>query len=100
MHKRRRERQPNDLLRQERLLRGWTQQQVAAHVGTDDYTVGRWERGRAIPSPYFRQQLCELFGKDTEALGLLTQRQWGREQLTAASSGPEPGGQQASSSQR
>src|SRR6266699_5659491 len=74
MGDRRTERQPNDLLRQERLLRGWSQQQVANHVGTDGYTVNRWERGRALPSPYFRQHLCTLFGKNAEELGLLRER--------------------------
>jgi len=98
MHKQSKERQPNDRLRQERLLRGWTQQQVAAQVGTDGYTVGRWERGRAIPSPYFRRQLCELFGKDTQALGLLREPQPGR-QLVGASCGPEPGEEEIASSQ-
>lgn len=63
--------QPNERLKRERLLRGWSQQDVAGHVGTDSYTISRWERGRATPSPYFRQRLCELFGKNTEALGLL-----------------------------
>jgi transcriptional regulator with XRE-family HTH domain len=66
-------RQPNALLRQERLLRGWSQQEVGNHVGTDGYTVSRWERGRALPSPYFRQRLCDLFGKNAQALGLLQQ---------------------------
>ncbi len=64
-------RRPNELLRQERLLRGWTQQDVAGRIATDGYTVNRWERGRATPSPYFRQRLCALFGKNAEELGLL-----------------------------
>src|SRR5215468_3258587 len=64
-------RHPNELLRQERLLRGWSQQDVAGRIETDGYTVNRWERGRATPSPYFRQRLCALFGKNAEELGLL-----------------------------
>lgn len=71
MSKQRTSRRPNDLLRRERLLRGWTQQDVAGRIETDGYTVNRWERGRAIPSPYFRQKLCHLFGKNAEELGLL-----------------------------
>jgi transcriptional regulator with XRE-family HTH domain len=66
--------QSNDLLRRERLLRGWSQQDIANHLGTDGYTVNRWERGRAMPSPYFRQKLCALFGKNAEALGLLREQ--------------------------
>lgn len=63
---------PNEHLKQERLLRGWSQADVAASVGTDGYTVSRWERGRAQPSPYFRQRLCALFGKNAFDLGLLS----------------------------
>ncbi len=62
---------PNNKLKQERLLRGWTQNDVAGYVGTDGYTVNRWERGRTVPSPHFRQKLCELFGKSAEELGFI-----------------------------
>lgn len=65
---------PNDRLKRERTLRGWTQGDVAGFIGTDGYTVNRWERGRAVPSPYFRQKLCELFGKNAEELGLLDEQ--------------------------
>lgn len=61
----------NERLKQERLLRGWSQADVAGHIGTDGYTVNRWERGRAMPSPYFRQKLCDLFSKNAEELGFL-----------------------------
>lgn len=63
---------PNEHLKQERLLRGWSQADVAASIGTDGYTVSRWERGRAQPSPYFRQKLCALFEKNAFDLGLLS----------------------------
>lgn len=62
---------PNTQLKQERLLRGWTQSDVAGHIGTDGYTVNRWERGRTSPSLYFRQRLCSLFGKSAEELGFM-----------------------------
>ncbi|HLJ33947.1 MAG TPA: helix-turn-helix transcriptional regulator, partial [Ktedonobacteraceae bacterium] len=65
---------PNDRLKRERTLRGWTQGDVAGFISTDGYTVNRWERGRAVPSPYFRQKLCELFGKNAEELGLLDEQ--------------------------
>jgi predicted ATPase/Tfp pilus assembly protein PilF/DNA-binding XRE family transcriptional regulator len=68
-----RTRQPNEILRQERLLRGWSQREVGDRVGTDSYTVNRWERGRAVPSPYFRQKLCELYAKNAHHLGLMTE---------------------------
>jgi transcriptional regulator with XRE-family HTH domain len=59
------------LLRAERLKRGWTQAKVAEVLGVDSKTVGRWERGKGIPYPYFREQICLLFGKTAEQLGLL-----------------------------
>lgn len=58
-------------LRLARQARGWSQRQVAQAVGTNPFTVTRWEQGRAFPSPHFRQQLSELFGMPVEALGLL-----------------------------
>lgn len=66
---------PNDQLKQERLLRGWTQADLAGFLGTDGYTVNRWERGRAYPSPYFRQKLCELFDKNALELGLVPEQE-------------------------
>lgn len=62
--------QPNERLKQERLLRGWTQADVAGFIGTDGYTVNRWERGRSHPGPYFRKKLCELFETTGADLGL------------------------------
>jgi transcriptional regulator with XRE-family HTH domain len=44
---------------------------VAREVGTDAFTVSRWERGITMPSPYFRQQLSTLCGLSLEELGLL-----------------------------
>ena len=62
---------PNNLLKRERELRGWSQARVAEEIGTTALNVGRWERGTSMPYPYFREKLCALFGKDAEALGLL-----------------------------
>ncbi|QBD76601.1 tetratricopeptide repeat protein [Ktedonosporobacter rubrisoli] len=61
---------PNERLRQERLSHGWSQADVARQVGTDCFTVNRWERGRAHPSPHFRQRLCALFAKTVSELEL------------------------------
>ncbi|HLW00661.1 MAG TPA: helix-turn-helix transcriptional regulator [Ktedonobacterales bacterium] len=60
----------NDHLTQERLNRGWSQADVAAKIGSDPKTVGRWERGLTSPSPYLCQQLCQLYGKTPQELGL------------------------------
>lgn len=58
-------------LKYERELRGWTQSYVAERVGTTQINVSRWEKGLTAPSPYFRQQLSELFGKSIQELGLI-----------------------------
>src|SRR5947208_8610502 len=58
-------------LRYERKLRGWSQAYIAEMIGSDLKTVGRWEQGKAFPSPHFRQRLVELFGKNAEELELL-----------------------------
>ena len=44
---------------------------MAREVGTDAFTVSRWERGVTVPSPHFRQQLCALFGLSVAELGLV-----------------------------
>ena len=56
-------------LRAERQRRGWSQTRVATALGTSAETVGRWERGVAMPSPYFRERLCHLFGCDAVQFG-------------------------------
>jgi len=40
---------PNQRLKRERELRGWSQAKVASEVGTDPATVSRWERGLSFP---------------------------------------------------
>ena len=62
---------PNQRLKAERELRGWSQKYVAEQLGADHYYLSRWERGTASPSPYYRQKLCVLFGKNAQELGLL-----------------------------
>lgn len=58
-------------LKNERELHGWSQAKVAEALNTTVRTISRWEQGQALPYPYYREQLCELFGKDTRELGLL-----------------------------
>ncbi len=62
---------PNIRLREARELRGWSQKYVADEIGADRYYLSRWEHGTASPSPYYRQKLCALFGKNARELGLL-----------------------------
>ena len=77
---------PNLRLKEERELRGWSQKYVADEIGADRYYLSRWEHGTASPSPYYRQKLCAVFGKNARELGLLT-GETGRE--TAQESSPE-----------
>jgi predicted ATPase len=53
-------------------MRGWSQAYVAHEVGAaGPYCVSRWERGVVSPSPYYRERLCRLFGRNAEELGLI-----------------------------
>jgi transcriptional regulator with XRE-family HTH domain len=62
---------PNRRLKQARELRGWSQARLAEMIGTDATTVSRWERGLFVPTPHFREKLCQCFGQNAEELGLL-----------------------------
>ncbi|GCF11763.1 hypothetical protein KDI_53270 [Dictyobacter arantiisoli] len=66
---------PNMQLKLARERRGWSQKYVAQEVGTDAFTVSRWERGATLPSPHFRQQLSTLFDSDLSELGLFMPKQ-------------------------
>jgi WD40 repeat protein/transcriptional regulator with XRE-family HTH domain len=59
------------ILRHERILRGWGQAYVAEQIGSDIKTVARWEAGKSFPSTYFRPKLIELYGKNAIDLGLV-----------------------------
>jgi WD40 repeat protein/transcriptional regulator with XRE-family HTH domain len=59
----------NVVLREERLRRRWSQQELADRLGTTKISVQRWERSITTPSPYFRLKLTTLFGKSFEELG-------------------------------
>ena len=61
----------NQQLRNERLQRHWSQQELADQLGTTVISIKRWERNITTPSPYFRLKLTPLFGKSAEELGLL-----------------------------
>jgi transcriptional regulator with XRE-family HTH domain/tetratricopeptide (TPR) repeat protein len=59
------------VLRHERELRGWSQQDLADHLGSNRVTVSRWEQGNTIPDRYFQARLCQLFKKSREELGFV-----------------------------
>jgi len=62
-------------LKVEREQRGWSQARVAEALGVSTLTVIRWEQRRAIPYPYYREQLAQLFGKSVRELDLLPAEQ-------------------------
>ena len=62
---------PNPHLKAHRLKKHWSQVYVATRIGSTEVTVSRWENGVTFPSLYFRQKLCDLFGKPAEELGLV-----------------------------
>ena len=58
-------------LKQEREARNWSQAHLAELLGVTTRTVARWEQGQTAPYPYYRAQLCTLFGKTAFDLGIL-----------------------------
>ncbi|TMC18261.1 MAG: helix-turn-helix domain-containing protein [Chloroflexi bacterium] len=50
----------------------FSQQELAEKVGAAPLTVGRWERGEAVPRKYFLMKLCEIFKCSEEELGFST----------------------------
>jgi len=76
-------RHPNEHLRYQRRLRGWTLDDVAEQLhrlaastdspelGVDAHMVGRWERGVRKPAPRYVALLCQLFELSADALGLV-----------------------------
>ncbi len=75
--------QPNDALRYQRLLRGWSLQRVVDELcaigikangkkpGVNADMVGAWERRNKTPSPYYREKLCLLYGLPADQLDLI-----------------------------
>ncbi len=61
---------PNQALQQARIERHWTIEDVADHLGIPRQMITLWEQGTAFPDSSFHQQLCTLFGKTAEELGL------------------------------
>ena len=64
----------NSRLHDARLERGWSQQDLAELVGTTFVNISRWENGSNFPTPYYRQKLCDVFGKTPAELGLIPPR--------------------------
>ena len=65
---------PNERLRSARLRRQWTQADLAQKLGggATAQMVYDWEKGRHVPSAYYRRALCDAFGCGPEELGLVS----------------------------
>ncbi len=77
---------PNNRLRYERELRGWSQSKLAAELGTNTDRVSRWECGTSAVSPYYREKLCALFGKNAAELELIEHEHRAESSQTSAPS--------------
>ena len=69
------QRQPNEHLRHEREIRGWSQKRLADLIDTSKEVVGLWERGKRTTGKKYQERLCELFGKSAGELGFMTDGQ-------------------------
>lgn len=82
---------PNDLLRRQRLLRGWSLGRLAEEIqkrggGADSKLVGKWERGEIRPRPYHQEMLVEIYGITADLLGFVEAHEEGvREGLESTS---------------
>jgi transcriptional regulator with XRE-family HTH domain len=72
----------NSVLAEQRRLRGWSQRDLVREVcrlcyadgefpGLDVKSVGRWERGEAMPSPFYLKRLCQIFHMNARELGFM-----------------------------
>jgi transcriptional regulator with XRE-family HTH domain len=57
------------LLKQARLKKRLTREEVAERLDVDPTTVTRWEKGATTPQPINLLKLCELYGVTAQALG-------------------------------
>src|SRR5207245_5701709 len=55
-------------LRQERLRLRLSQEELAEELGVTVRSIGRWERGQALPYPCHQKHLCRIFCADLAAL--------------------------------
>ena len=76
------QRKPNLLLREQRLLRGWSLQRVVEELcalssadgrlpGVNAPMVSNWETGTKKPSPFYQERLCKLYNMTADQLGLM-----------------------------
>ncbi|MFC1847565.1 multiprotein-bridging factor 1 family protein [Chloroflexota bacterium] len=49
-----------DKIRDCRYRKGWSQENLARHLGVSVHTVHRWETGKTIPSPLAMEKLQKV----------------------------------------
>jgi transcriptional regulator with XRE-family HTH domain len=88
------------ILKYHRLLRGWTQREVAdklydlscaaghPEIGITTAQVSRWEVGKQLPGHFYRSLLCQLYGMTAQELELVAPPVTRQSQGTAAESTP------------
>src|SRR5579859_482587 len=73
---------PNELLRQQRVLRGWSLVRVADElralceqdhhvVPVNSNMIRKWEQGKHTPSPLYRDAFCRLYKLTADKLGFI-----------------------------
>ncbi len=55
-------------MRHERQRLNWSQERLAGAIGATAMSINRWEHDKAIPQPYYREQLCRVFNQTADAL--------------------------------
>ena len=60
-----------EILKAERIRRGWSQAYVGEQLEADFRVISTWERGLHLPTAYYRPRLCALFQMTLEELGLV-----------------------------
>ena len=57
----------SERLKHYRVIRGWSQEQLARQLGISLNTLQRWELSKTRPSPLAMDRLRELLGEDPES---------------------------------
>lgn len=55
-------------LKEYRLKKGWTQVQLAEHLGLSKGAIGMWENGERKPNIIMLKKLAQIFGCTTDDL--------------------------------
>lgn len=62
-------------IRRARERRGWTQEELALEMGTDQSIISKWERGMRVPDLATLQRLATVLGYDRVVVAFRTRSQ-------------------------